>query len=271
MQKDDSDILDDWIVYHSYLFGKENIYIIDNGSTDCSLDIIKKHEVNYRVFDGDFCHKSKELSSWMSEEKCNCDFVVPLDVDEFIVLNKDGFSSVKESILKEFDSLKKYETKFKFKQYECIPNLLEVHYPIDELTYFFETNLSTRGIRRRKTFFPSSVFVGTDQGNHVGKISSGSNEYMLTDLCLLHYKVRGFSHFRKKYLRWEESYGQCNPEMGLQWKKICDEIKKGDDEAQQKFFDLMHKSHSRPVLNISCLKNKISDLRYEDLRKNHAS
>ena len=34
MQKNEDDILEDWILYHSSLVGYENIYLIDNQSNE---------------------------------------------------------------------------------------------------------------------------------------------------------------------------------------------------------------------------------------------
>jgi hypothetical protein len=40
MQKDDDDILEDWIRYHANLFGLENLYIVDNMSGEISKHIL---------------------------------------------------------------------------------------------------------------------------------------------------------------------------------------------------------------------------------------
>ena len=42
MVKDENDIIIDWILYHGYIFGYNNIYIIDNFSTDGTYELILK-------------------------------------------------------------------------------------------------------------------------------------------------------------------------------------------------------------------------------------
>ena len=42
MVKDEDDIIDIWIKYHGWLFGYNNLYIVDNFSTDNTYNIIKK-------------------------------------------------------------------------------------------------------------------------------------------------------------------------------------------------------------------------------------
>lgn len=237
IQKDESDILEDWILYHKYLFGEENINIIDHDSSDGSIDIIKKHGVNYRNHSGPFHEKSKILSDWMKEERSGCEFLIPLDSDEFISLYSNGNIVVDRDLIidelsKIKDTKKKFENKikFKFKQYDALSKF-EVDDAILELTVFEEKNLSVRGKRRRKTLYPSETFIETDQGNHKGKVEGegkGENgEFILTDMALLHYPIRGYEHFIRKNKRWKSSYGEDRPEMGNPWKKCYDEIVKG--------------------------------------------
>lgn len=264
MQKEESDILNDWIIYHKYLFGAENIHIIDHSSKDDSLDIIKSHGVKCRTYDGPFCNKARELSAWMSDERKGCEFLVPLDADEFIVFNSDDtFITEKDHVLDEFSSLEKVKSrnhndiKFKFKQYDALSKF-DLNNPIDDLSTFRENNLSTRGIRRRKTFFPSETFEYTDQGNHTGNITSGTSSFYLTDLAILHYKIRGFDHFLKKYGRWQESYGTTSPELGKPWKDGYDAIRKGNSYAIRHFLNL---SKGDSPFEILCLRDQIKSLR----------
>lgn len=44
MQKDEYRLLEPWILHHAELFGLENLYVYDNGSTDerC-LSVLKKY------------------------------------------------------------------------------------------------------------------------------------------------------------------------------------------------------------------------------------
>jgi hypothetical protein len=86
MQKDEDDILNEWILYHAYLFGLENIYIIDNGSGEASKSILEFYEsqglnVSYR---DDYSRKGEYLFELIKETSNECDIAIPLDLDEFI-------------------------------------------------------------------------------------------------------------------------------------------------------------------------------------------
>ena len=74
-QKDENDILEDWLSYHSYLFGKENIYLIDHNSKH-SKSIIKDSGVNMINFSGPFAHnKGLQLTKAMNDNKNSCEII----------------------------------------------------------------------------------------------------------------------------------------------------------------------------------------------------
>jgi hypothetical protein len=84
MQKDEDDILEDWIRYHSYLFGIDNLYIVDNYSGQFSLEILRKYEKRglYWIQKPDYSKKGDYLYELMKQ--FDCDLAIPLDIDEFI-------------------------------------------------------------------------------------------------------------------------------------------------------------------------------------------
>lgn len=88
MQKDEEDILEDWILYHAYLFGMSNIYIIDNYSGRESIEILKKYESQglHWLQRPDYSHKGDYLFELIKEVKDQADLVIPVDIDEFIGL-----------------------------------------------------------------------------------------------------------------------------------------------------------------------------------------
>ena len=43
MVKDEVDIVNDWIIYHASMFGYDNIYVIDNYSTDGTYELLQKY------------------------------------------------------------------------------------------------------------------------------------------------------------------------------------------------------------------------------------
>lgn len=86
MQKDEEDILEEWILYHAHLFGMGNIYIIDNFSQEPSLNILRKYESKglYWYQQPDYTKKGDYLYELIKKTKDECDLAIPLDIDEFI-------------------------------------------------------------------------------------------------------------------------------------------------------------------------------------------
>ncbi len=86
MQKDEEDILHEWIIYHSYLFGITNIYLIDNGSDEESLQILDYYKkLGLNVYDRpEYSRKGEYICELIKEQEEFCDIAIPLDIDEFI-------------------------------------------------------------------------------------------------------------------------------------------------------------------------------------------
>lgn len=65
-----------------------------------------------------------------------------------------------------------------------------------------------------KTFFLSSMFVSTDQGNHNGETKCKKNCFKYAKLAFLHFRVRSYQHYlQKSYQRLLVSYSaQDRPE-----------------------------------------------------------
>lgn len=88
MQKDEDDILEDWIIYHAYLFGISHIYIIDNYSKQPCLSILQKYQ-NFGLHWyqlPDYSKKGDYLLNLIKNTTNDCDIAIPLDVDEFIAM-----------------------------------------------------------------------------------------------------------------------------------------------------------------------------------------
>ena len=88
IKKNEDDILEDWILYHSYLFGVNNLYIVDNNSNEESLIILRKYEqhglnVCQRP---DYSKKGDYLYELIKQNERTCDIAIPLDIDEFIAI-----------------------------------------------------------------------------------------------------------------------------------------------------------------------------------------
>lgn len=162
MQKDEDHLLEPWIEYHAYLFGYENLFIFDNGSTSPhTLAVLDKCEANgvtvNRDYPTQYDRKGDIIGAKIAElEKLNCyDFMNPLDCDEFFVLqyDKKTVSSNSEDIHAELARLNDDRA---FRVSDAYYNI--IGYP--DLYWCWEHN---------KTFFKAGTYAYLDHGHHSGK------------------------------------------------------------------------------------------------------
>ena len=239
IQRDEDDILEDWLRYHIYLFGKENIYVIDHKSKK-SRETIKKYGVNLILYDGPFENygKARILTNTIHKYSENSKLVIPIDIDEFIVyFERDKIMCDKIKIMNEFmkhTSINKFNS-FKFKSL-TINSSKHSDLLINCDSYKHENK---NKFNRWKSFYKTIFFKATDQGNH----GFPKYEYHKTNMGLLHFHRRGFDHFKRKYFRWQETYGKSTASMeGTHWKKVFDMIKdKTDEQIKQIWLKMIDK------------------------------
>jgi hypothetical protein len=241
-QKDESELMSDWLQYHSHIFGIHNLHIIDNGSNDillCKLlALFEACGAKVDTHTGSFSTKASVVSDAL--RKATQTFVVPLDADEFIVhydeADKDynyGFS--RERILDQFNALPRDGRKYKFRASH------PVRYPqkvcIDTMT-LHRSNATYRRAAHPgfagpaqypapmyKTFYLRDGFLGTDQGNHHGFAANdqghhGSNDPVVianfdkyfanATLSLLHFWVSSYQSMKAKMVRGQHAYHYDN-------------------------------------------------------------
>lgn len=87
MVKDESDIIRDWILYHGYIFGFENLFIIDNMSSDGTFEIINEYsEKGIKIYrELNYIEKGRLMKRLIDGNCEGNDVAFPIDIDEFIV------------------------------------------------------------------------------------------------------------------------------------------------------------------------------------------
>lgn len=192
MQKDEEDILEFWIKYHSRIVGLENIFVIDNGSRKESLDILYKYkELGLHLYHmKDYSKKGDYICDLIRLNPSN--IAIPLDLDEFIgICSQSGDYLSLEEISKELSFLSNsHYSKFSFSHYLTSINT-ELYYenPIIDVKYFTMENYKNNN----KKFFKGNVrLLSLDHGNHKGVIEGQlSTEYHTSKLFLFHFHYRG--------------------------------------------------------------------------------
>ena len=191
MQKNEHDILEIWILYHAKIVGLENVYVIDNESTDDgkSLEILKKYKgmgLNVYTYDNYF-NKGDYIYALIQKHKC--DIAIPLDIDEFIAIDDVADPDL---IREELCNLEPHG-RYSFNYYLTSRNTELWSTTIRDIKYFDKiSNIQEGNINLNKKFFNGHLITGLDHGNHVGTVKGyTSNECLNTKLILVHYHFRG--------------------------------------------------------------------------------
>ena len=195
MVKDEVDIIEDWVRYHASIFGYDSIFVIDNFSTDGTYEVLKK-------FQSKGIHLSRKhdykLKGYYMQELISryCDgntLAFPIDSDEFIILYKDKqIITDKTTIL---DYLFNLPTRSMYKA-NYITSIIPPHKPegYDRATTETEHGYYIDMGQVAKTFIYTGLFKGKiDHGNHIS-----SNDYMLTDIALIHFPFRNNDQLKSK-------------------------------------------------------------------------
>jgi hypothetical protein len=202
--KDEYDLIEDFINYHSYIFGVQNIYIIDNGSTNQKvLDVydkfIAKGGTVYKHLDYANNGQGEAFTKYMNMHKDECKFLIGLDTDEFIYLNNVNTPCNRNTILEYLENLPKDVTMFQISTYlisvvdtdniNYINNKIE--YPAKYLNYFINQDEHVY-----KYFYRSNTFISTSVGNHTGVTLN--QKKMICNLGYYHFNYTGARRFYER-------------------------------------------------------------------------
>ena len=242
-QKNELDIIKQWIEYHSRIVGYDNLTVVDHMSTDGSYDILKdyaKQGVIILRYSGQYINKGKILTGLIKKDSKVCDISVPMDADEFLVIRSsddnrvisDPFevrAELEKQLALEIELITKknkpvLNTKIGRYQFGFIYNLKNnVLYPKPEdLKYFEKIDFTKPTTELSKSFFRTKHFISTDLGNHYGQIRTGFKSTILPSVGILHYKVRGVPHYLNKTTKAQQAFNfnkkGSNSSSGRHWR-----------------------------------------------------
>jgi hypothetical protein len=200
MVKDEVDIIEYWIKYHGTLFGYENLYIVDNMSTDGTYETIefyKNHGVHL-FREEDYMQKG-EIMTRLINSIDNYDIAFPIDIDEFIVYyNEEEHRINPKRASKYLHNLIKTDNFHENTIFKAnyIQTLID-----DDSGYGYKNAMveTQYGIYQdykgqAKTFLNKQNWNGIlDHGNHYP-----SENYVKSNICLVHYHCRNKDQMRKK-------------------------------------------------------------------------
>jgi len=202
MQKDESLLLKAWLVYHGYLFGFENLYVYDNGSTRQDvIDLLRAFEAVGVHIDRshnlpiDFDRKGHIFGDRIREMEANADYdiVFPLDCDEFVAIAdadgrdcQDGFSCSRAKIHRHLEGMVGERRMIRLRH--CLdvrPGHLDLFRVVDFT----------------KCVVPLGNFRSIDHGFHDAR-ARGIDEVGTTDIMYVHMHSKPFAdlmrHARQK-------------------------------------------------------------------------
>jgi hypothetical protein len=259
MTRNDVESIEDWIIYHGYLFGLENLYLVDGSDDEEVLaiyDFYEKYGINVLRTDVGLNGLADEITSLMHKYKGEDNFLIKLDSDEFL-------TCVKPSLLRRRNSprgiLRMLKEKMRFakgkparheiKYYDfLVPDYKELR--VDFFTEFFQGLPKSQYIYKAglttgsnpsqdclgspseeiveftalestdfKSFFHSDGFVTVDLGSHRGE-SVKADKVIYTGLCVVHYHFTGISDFVSRAKKVLLSHGFINEDDALEIQEL---------------------------------------------------
>lgn len=193
MQKNEGPLLQSWVDHHLKIFGPENIFIYDNGSTDAEtksalvsaakLGVNVYYEFNTRKHFEDkgnlFTAKIHEL-----ELSGDYDFFFPLDGDEFLaVQTSEGVLSVEPEVIR--DNLRPYLGS---------PDVLMIDSEYNNNP--MARDYYKRRDIQRKCFFAKGACLLLDMGYHNCKAQLSSAE-VKTPVVYLHFHNKSYDNYQR--------------------------------------------------------------------------
>lgn len=203
MVKDEEDIIEYWINYHGSIFGYRNLYIIDNMSTDGTFEkIMKYRKIGVQVFrESDYKEKGNYMTRLIKNKRLGkYDIAFPLDIDEFIVHFDKTHNVINPEHTKNYIN-NYFKTDFNnFEVFKCnyIETIITTPDPNGYKNALLENEYGRYNDYKNlaKTFFNKHKWNGVlDHGNHYN-----TDNYKLSDLCLVHYHCRSLEQMKKKVI-----------------------------------------------------------------------
>ena len=199
MVKDEIDIIEDWLKYHGTLFGYQNLYVIDNMSEDGTFEKIQEYQSKgvFLIQRKDYTLKGEYMNELINDpDRGDYDIAYPIDIDEFVVYyDKELNQILPFRTLNYFKSLPVSETVFTTNYINSlISNGNDVGYvrASTETAFGMYADYSDMA----KSFFNKRNWRGEiDHGNHYQ-----TDDYFLTELCLVHYHCRNLEQMKKKVI-----------------------------------------------------------------------
>jgi hypothetical protein len=269
-QKDEGKLLQEWGVYHGSIFGYKALHIIDHASTDNetkeALGFLRRNGATVVYFNGPFLDKHEQLTNLMLQSSAR--FVLPLDVDEFLVTRDSNDTFVvmdSDTMPHSFGSLPIDGRRYRMASIHarsCSSLLLDQD-AIKKFSRTKEMNVfePPKPINcMSKSFFLRATFVKTDQGNHGGVTTmdaldvkrrnkvQGCPYYHTSNISILHYgALLPWELWYRKMMRGVQAYSHhktavdaghgCKWTMGVHYCQFYERLVQIGEESMRKEYE----------------------------------
>lgn len=215
MVKNEVDIIESFVLYYGGTFGFKNMHIVDNYSNDGSYEMLveMQRKFGFHLFqEKNYMKKHVYMQDFVNKNADRCDFAIPIDVDEFIVLCDSEQRTLTTGIRLHaaLDQLPRDVSAY------SIPTVIMpvTHEKIDFKHIELEARYGAAEIYGRKgidhydyskvilNLSPGVEIPILGHGNHVHelRLSNGgsASSHRLLNLCNLHFHFRNEAQMRKK-------------------------------------------------------------------------
>ena len=221
MTKNEPALLENWIKYHGYIFGLDNIYVLDGSDDPQVFRVYEKFQplgLTVRFSSAGLNDLANELTEMMHYYKGRWSFLIKMDTDEFLAYAPNPASIIEYERMHSPNCKSLYRRMKKWLLLALSPSRLsEINLRITNFSDFFEklpitgqtykasftcwskpkiesprdicdeiTEFTSLHKTRLKSFFHSSSFVSVDLGCHAG-VSSNNSGVIETGLCIIHF------------------------------------------------------------------------------------
>jgi len=201
MVKDEVDVIRSWIEYYGFLFGMENLYVVDNRSGDGTWEILQSYQARLGGLFQNPDYKAKGALMehlFRTNAKAN-DWIFPIDIDEFVVFHETGSTTLscdRERILAEIQRWSPVMSHhprhiLRMNYISPVPWSSQGHAHPGE---FRGGDYQDYGVMAKVFFRYQDCPRSIDHGNHF----PGYKKYFVSNLCLVHFHRRNSEQFQKK-------------------------------------------------------------------------
>ncbi len=196
--KNEVDFIEKWLAHNLQI--ADEVVAIDNGSTDGTLDILKKYESGIRLVEdkSNFGAKGRTCLEWIKRSETN--LAIPLDADELIVLDDGTSPKGDPKRAREYLAGLNVEAGDKF----MVRNTYMRH--PEEHGWWGAS-------KSNKRFFAKEGLIGLDCGFHTGRTEKGGRP-KASNLSYLHY------HFRNEEAWLKSTEQKLKARLGRRWNDL---------------------------------------------------